>query len=321
MGQAKKPVEEVERVAIRFCWRLRRRHAADGHQVHRIHGARRQRPLHLPRLPGRDPRPGRLARRRLRLPDPLRGATTSARPADQPDVLVAFNPAALRANVEDLRPNGMLIVNSDAFVGEEPRARGLREDDPLPALRDRFRVVEVPITSLNREALQRHEARRARGRSLQELLRARPRVLALRPADRVDAALARRRASRATCCEANLRVLKAGYPLRRDHGAVPRLVHGAEGEDPAGRLPQHHRQHGARLGHRRGGRADRAAGLPRRLPDHARERRAARARALPALRREDLPGRGRDRRGVSARSARPSPATSPSAPRAGPASC
>ena len=36
-------------------------------------------------------------------------------PADQPDVLIAFNPAALRANVADVRPGGLVIVNSDAF--------------------------------------------------------------------------------------------------------------------------------------------------------------------------------------------------------------
>ncbi|MGH7288421.1 MAG: 2-oxoacid:acceptor oxidoreductase subunit alpha, partial [Myxococcota bacterium] len=74
-------------------------------------------------------------------------------PADQPDVLVAFNPAALRANIDDLRPQGMLIVNSDAFVSKNIERAGYSEEDPLAALRDRFRVVEVPITSLTREAL------------------------------------------------------------------------------------------------------------------------------------------------------------------------
>ena len=74
-------------------------------------------------------------------------------PADQPDVLVAFNPAALRANIDDLRPQGMLIVNSDAFVSKNIERAGYTEEDPLAALRDRFRVVEVPVTSLTREAL------------------------------------------------------------------------------------------------------------------------------------------------------------------------
>jgi 2-oxoglutarate ferredoxin oxidoreductase subunit alpha len=73
-------------------------------------------------------------------------------PADHPDVLVALNPAALRANVGDLRPGAMVILNSDAFVGKNLERAGYA-DDPLPALRERFRVIEVPITLLNREAL------------------------------------------------------------------------------------------------------------------------------------------------------------------------
>jgi len=36
-------------------------------------------------------------------------------PGDAPDVLVAMNPAALKANVRDLKPNGILIVYTDAF--------------------------------------------------------------------------------------------------------------------------------------------------------------------------------------------------------------
>src|SRR5581483_507051 len=36
-------------------------------------------------------------------------------PGDSPEALVAMNPAALKANLEDLLPNGMLIVDSEAF--------------------------------------------------------------------------------------------------------------------------------------------------------------------------------------------------------------
>src|SRR4030095_5660367 len=45
-------------------------------------------------------------------------------PADQPDVLVALNPAALRANIRDLRASGMLIVNSDAFNAKSLKLAG-----------------------------------------------------------------------------------------------------------------------------------------------------------------------------------------------------
>ena len=52
-------------------------------------------------------------------------------PADQPDVLVALNPAALRANLGDLRPKGMLVVNSDAFVDRNLKLAGY-DADPCP---------------------------------------------------------------------------------------------------------------------------------------------------------------------------------------------
>ncbi len=74
-------------------------------------------------------------------------------PADHPDVLVSFNPAALRANVEDVRPGGMVIINSDAFT-EKALARAGYQEDPRDELRHRFRLVEIPLTRLNREALQ-----------------------------------------------------------------------------------------------------------------------------------------------------------------------
>ncbi len=73
-------------------------------------------------------------------------------PADHPDVLVSFNPAALRANVDDVPRGGMVIINSDAFTSKS-LARAGYEDDPLPAVRERYRLVEIPLTRLNREAL------------------------------------------------------------------------------------------------------------------------------------------------------------------------
>jgi 2-oxoglutarate ferredoxin oxidoreductase subunit alpha len=73
-------------------------------------------------------------------------------PADKVDLLVAFNPAALRANVEDVRSQGMIIINSDAFT-KKALARAGYSEDPLPDLATRFNLVEVPLTKLNREAL------------------------------------------------------------------------------------------------------------------------------------------------------------------------
>ena len=74
-------------------------------------------------------------------------------PADQPDVLVAMNPAALKANLADVRPGGMVIVNVDAFSEKNLERAGYAED-PLPALQERYRLVEIPLSRLNFEALQ-----------------------------------------------------------------------------------------------------------------------------------------------------------------------
>jgi 2-oxoglutarate ferredoxin oxidoreductase subunit alpha len=74
-------------------------------------------------------------------------------PADRPDVLIAFNPAALRANVDDVRSSGMVIINVDSF-NQKSLTRAGYSEDPLPELREAYQLVEIPFTTLNREALQ-----------------------------------------------------------------------------------------------------------------------------------------------------------------------
>jgi 2-oxoglutarate ferredoxin oxidoreductase subunit alpha len=152
VSRAKKPVEEIERVAIRF--------AGDSGDGIQLTGTKF---TESTALAGNDLSTFPDFPAEIRAPaGSLAGvsgfqihfASEDVRtPADQPDVLVAFNPAALRANIDDLRPQGMLIVNSDAFVSKNIERAGYTEEDPLAALRDRFRVVEVPVTSLTREAL------------------------------------------------------------------------------------------------------------------------------------------------------------------------
>ncbi len=74
-------------------------------------------------------------------------------PGDQPDVLVAMNPAALKTNLRDLPRGGLIIVNVDEFNETNLKKAGY-ETNPLE---DRslsgYQVVKVPITTLNAEAL------------------------------------------------------------------------------------------------------------------------------------------------------------------------
>lgn len=74
-------------------------------------------------------------------------------PGDAPDVLVAFNPAGLKTNLSDLAPGGTLIVNVDEFTELNLR-KAAYEANPLEdGSLSRYRVIEVPITSMNARAL------------------------------------------------------------------------------------------------------------------------------------------------------------------------
>jgi 2-oxoglutarate ferredoxin oxidoreductase subunit alpha len=74
-------------------------------------------------------------------------------PGDTPDVLVAMNPAALRTNLQDLAPGGMVVVNTDAFNKSGLSKAGYEanplEDDSLAG----YRVFAVPLTELTRASL------------------------------------------------------------------------------------------------------------------------------------------------------------------------
>ncbi len=73
-------------------------------------------------------------------------------PGDTPNVLVAMNPAALKANVRDLVPGSTLLVNVDTFdtrnLDKAGYAQNPLRDDSLAA----YRVYEVPMTSITVEA-------------------------------------------------------------------------------------------------------------------------------------------------------------------------
>ncbi|HEX6183365.1 MAG TPA: 2-oxoacid:acceptor oxidoreductase subunit alpha [Pyrinomonadaceae bacterium] len=75
-------------------------------------------------------------------------------PGDQPNVLVAMNPAALKVNLEDLEEGGTLLINTDEFNKENLKKANYSsnplEDDTLKG----YRVHRLPITTVNIRALQ-----------------------------------------------------------------------------------------------------------------------------------------------------------------------
>ena len=74
-------------------------------------------------------------------------------PGDRPDVLVAMNPAALKANIADLAAGGILIVNTDEFTKRNLTKVGY-EANPLEGdSLARFQVHEVAMATLTQGAL------------------------------------------------------------------------------------------------------------------------------------------------------------------------
>lgn len=74
-------------------------------------------------------------------------------PGDQPDVLVAMNPASLKVSLPELPRGALIIVNTDAFTAANLKKAGY-ERNPLEdgSLKD-YQVIPVPITRLNRDAV------------------------------------------------------------------------------------------------------------------------------------------------------------------------
>jgi len=75
-------------------------------------------------------------------------------PGDSPDVLVAMNPAALKKNLSEVKKNGILILNSDAFDLKNLKLAGYPtnplDDDTLEG----YTVFKVPISKLTEKALE-----------------------------------------------------------------------------------------------------------------------------------------------------------------------
>lgn len=82
------------------------------------------------------------------------GSRTILTPGDEPDALVAMNPAALKANIGDLPEGGLLVVNVDSFKKMNLKKAGY-ESNPLEDedFRKKFQLIELDLTTLTKEAL------------------------------------------------------------------------------------------------------------------------------------------------------------------------
>ena len=73
-------------------------------------------------------------------------------PGDFADVLVAMNPAALKANIKWVKDGATIIIDTDSFTEKNFKKAGCSEEK-LKEIYEDFNVIEAPITSLTKESL------------------------------------------------------------------------------------------------------------------------------------------------------------------------
>ncbi len=133
-------------------------------------------------------------------------------PGDVPNVLVAMNPAALKANLGVLEQGATLVVNSDSFdersLGKAGYASNPLNDGSLAA----YTVYEVPMTSLTQEVCKEagvkpRDAERSKNFFALGLLS----WLYTRPTEPTIQWIEKRYADRPLVLEANARAFRAGH--------------------------------------------------------------------------------------------------------------
>ncbi|MCX4533361.1 2-oxoacid:acceptor oxidoreductase subunit alpha [Streptomyces sp. NBC_00841] len=133
-------------------------------------------------------------------------------PGDAPNVLVAMNPAALRANIGDVPRGAEIIVNTDEFT-KRPMAKVGYETSPLEdGSLQAYNVHPVPLTTLTIEALKefglsRKEAERSKNMFALGLLS----WMYHRPTDGTEAFLRAKFAKKPQIAEANVAAFRAGW--------------------------------------------------------------------------------------------------------------
>ena len=133
-------------------------------------------------------------------------------PGDQPEVLVAMNPAALKANLMDLKRGGLLIVNSDAFEERNLDKVGYSANPLNDGSLDGYQVLQIPMSSMTVAAV------KDSGVSKKEADRSKN-MLALgviswmysRPLEPTVAWLEKKFAKKPQIAQANIAALKAGH--------------------------------------------------------------------------------------------------------------
>nr|WP_035798583.1 2-oxoacid:acceptor oxidoreductase subunit alpha [Kitasatospora mediocidica] len=133
-------------------------------------------------------------------------------PGDAPNVLVAMNPAALKANIADLPRGAEIIVNTDEFTKRALSKVGYALDPLSDGSLEAYHLHKVPLTTLTLEALKesglaRKDAERAKNMFALGLLS----WMYHRPTHGTEGFLRQKFAKRPEIAEANISAFRAGW--------------------------------------------------------------------------------------------------------------
>jgi 2-oxoglutarate/2-oxoacid ferredoxin oxidoreductase subunit alpha len=133
-------------------------------------------------------------------------------PGDAPNVLVAMNPAALKANIGLMEKGTVLIVNSDSFEERDLAKAGYEANPLTDGSLSAYTVYEVPMTSITKEVgkeagVKPRDAERSKNFFALGLVS----WLYTRPVDPTVEWIAERFGSKPEVAEANMRAFRAGF--------------------------------------------------------------------------------------------------------------
>ncbi|MFJ9179031.1 2-oxoacid:acceptor oxidoreductase subunit alpha [Streptomyces sp. NPDC102360] len=133
-------------------------------------------------------------------------------PGDAPNVLVAMNPAALKANIADVPRGAEVIVNTDEFTKRAMQKVGYAESPLEDGSLDGYHVHPVPLTTLTVEALKEFElSRKDAGRSKNMFALGLLSWMYHRPTEGTEKFLKAKFAKKPEIMKANLAAFHAGW--------------------------------------------------------------------------------------------------------------
>ena len=133
-------------------------------------------------------------------------------PGDKADVLVAMNPAALKTNIKYVKPNGVILFDTDSFEKSDLEKAAFKTDDPFTELGITQQLVPVTITTMVKDSLADS------GLDNKAILRCKN-MFALglicwlfeRPLEQAEHLLQNKFAKKPSILEANIKVMTDGY--------------------------------------------------------------------------------------------------------------